>query len=163
MIVKPTRIQYYKNSLQVKSASLIDQIVTNLFDYECLSGNLQYSDSDHYATFAIFNSYKDECTSATNDVMRRNLNKVDDSKLKDDFNVCYNWDELVFREPNLDIATENLNNCITELKVFFLHICWIYKSGPEKILDKNDVSEKQKTDDFFVRGRGCKSEAVLRK
>ena len=48
-------------------------------------------------------------------------------------------------------------------KVFFKHICWIYKSGPEKILDKNDVSEKQKTDDFFVRGRGCKSEAVLRK
>ena len=46
----------------------------------------------------------------------------------------------------------------------FLRICWIYKSGPEKILDKNDVGEKQKTEEFFWGvGGGCKGEVVLRK
>ena len=115
LIFKPTRIQYCKNSLQVKSASLIDQIITNMFEYECTSGNLQYADSDHYATFAIFTSYKDDPPSVTSDIYRRNLNKVDEDKLLNDFNNGYNWEDLIFNEPNLDNATENLNNCITEL------------------------------------------------
>ena len=42
LIFKPTRIQFYKDSLQVKSATIIDQIMTNLFAYECTSGNLFY-------------------------------------------------------------------------------------------------------------------------
>ena len=47
-----------------------------------------------------------------------------------------------------------VNNTSLEMSLevelrFFLRICWIYKSGPEKILDKNDVGEKQKTKEFF--------------
>ena len=57
MIFKPTRIQYYKDSLQIRSATLIDQILTNMFSLDCISGNIIYPDSDHLATFVIFSQY----------------------------------------------------------------------------------------------------------
>ena len=53
-IFKPTRIQYYKNSLQVRSATLIDIIASNLHENECKAGNLESPDSDHFATFTVF-------------------------------------------------------------------------------------------------------------
>ena len=104
LIFKPTRIQFHKNSLQVKSATIIDQIITNLFSYECTSGNIAYPDSDHYATFAIFNTYRQDTNTKKPDVFRRDMHKVDKANLNDD---CYaiDWDTLVFNEDNLDCAT----------------------------------------------------------
>ena len=113
LIFKPTRIQYYKNSLQIKSATLIDQIITNLFEYECTAGNLLYSDSDHHATFAIFNNYTDSVREDL-DIYRRQISKINEEALLDDFNSL-NWNELVYYESNLDVATENLNKSIVEL------------------------------------------------
>ncbi len=115
LIFKPTRIQHHKNSLQVKSATLIDQIITNLFPYECTSGNLLYPDSDHHATFAIFNTYREDNNSSNVDMYRRYVHKVDQENLIEDFNTLYDWENLIFNECNLDTATENLNNCIQEL------------------------------------------------
>ena len=114
LIFKPTRIQYYKNSLQVKSATLIDQIMTNLFAYECTSGNLHYPDSDHYATFAIFEGYRNEEGIKTDEIYRRKMNKVDEQKLLQDFNA-FNWDTLVYQENNIDTVVDNVNTCIQEL------------------------------------------------
>ena len=114
LIVKPTRIQYHKDSLQVKSASLIDQIITNLFEYECIAGNLWYPDSDHCATFSIFKDYKMASMCESPEILRRNLNNIDDNKLMNDFNEI-NWDELVYSEPDLDAATENLQKSIVKL------------------------------------------------
>ncbi len=115
LIFKPTRIQFHKNSLQVKSATIIDQIITNLFAYECTSGNISYPDSDHYATFAIFNTYREDSNNTDKvDLYRRDLHKVDKSSLIDDFDAK-DWDTLVYNEDNLDCATENLNECLQEL------------------------------------------------
>ena len=113
LIFKPTRIQYHKNSLQVKSASLIDQIVTNLFQYDCKSGNLHYPDSDHFANFVIFESYKNKSLRSEVPLMIRQVNRVNEEKLNSDFS-SYNWESLVYNEPNLDKAVENLSNSIQE-------------------------------------------------
>ena len=115
MIFKPTRIQYYKDSLQIRSATLLDQIMTNLFSYNCKSGNLNYPDSDHLATFAIFSQYHD--TENTDCVGKkvRIIKNIDKDKLVDEFSNAYNWNTLVYNEPNLDVATENLSNCIQTL------------------------------------------------
>ena len=114
LIFKPTRIQYYKNSLQIKSASLIDQIITNLFDYECQAGNLHYPDSDHYATFAIFKDYRDSPVMDNTDIYFRRLSNVNEQTLINDFHNV-DWDQIVYNEPNLDKATENLSITVQEL------------------------------------------------
>ena len=74
MIFKPTRIQYHKDSLQIKSATLIDQIITNLFSYNCKSGNISYPDSDHYANFLVVESYKKEVNPIVGKKIRLNKN-----------------------------------------------------------------------------------------
>ena len=114
LIMKPTRIQYHKNSLEVKSASLIDQVITNLFEYVCTAGNLLYPDSDHFATFAIFEGYTDHDRNLTEDVYRRNLNYINDAKLTEESNSI-NWDQLVYFEANLDTATKNLDDTLLNL------------------------------------------------
>ena len=44
----------------------------------------------------------------------------------------------------------------SEFLLSFFMDGWIYKSGPGKSFEKNYVGKKQKTDEFFVRGRGCR-------
>ena len=60
VIFKPTRIQNYKDSLQIRSATLIDQILTNLFSYDFKSGDILYPDSYQFATFSTIPSYHDK-------------------------------------------------------------------------------------------------------
>ena len=113
MIFKPTRIQHYKDSLQIKSATLIDQIITNLFQYECKSGNLLYPDSDHFANFMIVESFKSAAT--VSDIKKIRLTKnIDDDKLTKDFRLL-DWNRLVYCEPDLDTAVENLSEALQEL------------------------------------------------
>ena len=116
MIFKPTRIQYHKNSLQVKSATIIDQIITNLFTFECTSGNLFYPNSDHHATFVVFNSYLDSATNVNDETQkRRYLHTIDNTELLNNFEHNYDWNELIYNEQNLDIATDNLTSTLQEL------------------------------------------------
>ena len=56
-VFKPTRIEHYKDSIQVRSMSLIDQISSNLMNYKCKSGNLYYSASDHFPNFLIVENF----------------------------------------------------------------------------------------------------------
>ncbi len=113
-IFKPTRIEYYKNSLQVRSATLIDIIASNFHELKCTSGNISYPDSDHYATFINVSNFLENISTQKNEVYRRNIREVNAEKLYDDFNGI-NWNILVFNEPNLDTAVENLVNSLEDL------------------------------------------------
>ena len=114
LILKPTRIQYHKNSLQVRSATLIDQIISNILTHNCKTGNLSYPNSDHYATFAIYESYKSNAQSKIETHNIRKLGNIDNCKLVEDFNST-DWDTLIFNQCDLDIAVENLDGRIQEL------------------------------------------------
>ena len=114
-ILKPTRIQYYPNSLQIKSATLIDHISSNLYENVCHAGNLFYSDSDHFGNFVIFENYFKQSgrNKNTEPQMRRYLNKIDNEKLRDDMN-SYDWYQDVCNDDlELNSCTANL---ITNLK-----------------------------------------------
>ena len=106
-IFKPTRIQYHKNSLQVKSATIIDIIASNLHEYECTSGNILYPDSDHHATFVSFSNFLENSTVKKPDVYRRNIKDIDLDALDIEFGNI-DWNNLVFNEPNLDKAVDNM-------------------------------------------------------
>ena len=45
----------------------------------------------------------------------RKLKNIDTDKLVEEFSYAYNWDTLVYHEPDLDVAAENLSTCIQEL------------------------------------------------
>ena len=116
-IFKPTRIQYYENSLQIKSASIIDQVMTNMLSYEYKSGNLHYPDSDHHGTFIMFENYLDpECIDESDDMnfYKRRINTIDEDDLLNDFD-SYDWNTLIYNECNIDKAVDNLVNSIEEL------------------------------------------------
>ena len=108
-IFKATRISYYKESLQVKSATLIDQISSNLAAFECSSGNLYYPDSDHFPCFVIFHDVFERRAGkvASKPIYRRNLKKIDTDQLQADATEV-DWNKLVINEPNLNTACSNL-------------------------------------------------------
>ena len=108
-IFKPTRITYYKNSLEIKSATLIDQIASDLYKYECKSGNIHYPNSDHCASYVIFKNFFKDNKLEKPVKFYRNFKKIDEKKLNED---CYNidWCERVFDEPNIDFCFENITS-----------------------------------------------------
>ena len=48
----------------------------------------------------------------------RLLNRIDQNKLNDDFKL-YDWDTLVYNEPNLDTTVKNLSSCIQEIHYYY--------------------------------------------
>ena len=113
-IFKPTRIQYFKKSLQVRSATLIDIIASNVHENECRAGNLQYPDGDHFATFKIFHKYFNRDRNIEKEaIYKRKLDAVDSNNLTCDFNEI-NWNNLVYNEPDLDKAVNNLVNSLED-------------------------------------------------
>ena len=72
--------------------------------------------------------------------------------------IYYKGEPILLNRGDLKFGKKSIR-----AKVYFLRICWINKSGPEKKFEINDVGEKQKTDKFFVISRGCKGEAAFRK
>ena len=117
-ILKPTRVQYYPNSLQVKSATLIDHIASNLMEYVCYSGNLFYSNSDHFGNFVIFENFFNQSRKRKdlNPQLKRYLNKIDDNKLRNDINSL-DWLGNVCND-NLD-----LNSCSRNLITNIQDLC----------------------------------------
>lgn len=113
-IFKPTRIQYHKNSLQIRSATIIDLIVSNLYESQCTSGNILYPDSDHFATFVSFPNLLDNSSNRIPDIYRRNINTVNVDTLINDFHNI-EWNTLVLDEPNIDNAVDNLLNSLDNL------------------------------------------------
>ena len=85
-IFEPSRIQFYKDSLQVKSMTLIDQIISNLLHIKCKSGNIDYPYSDHYGNFTIFENFFSVTSDINNDnLYRRNFNNINHEQLIFDF------------------------------------------------------------------------------
>ena len=104
-VYKPTRITHFKNSLQIKSASLIDQIVSNLYEYHCKSGNLYYSDSDHFPSFLIVKNMTKRHRHKNKKCMIRKMKSINQADLDNDFDKI-NWYELVQQENNIDKCFE---------------------------------------------------------
>ena len=162
-IFLPTRIEHYKNSLQVKSATIIDQIITNLFALDYSSGNLFYPDSDHYANFVIFPTYFDTISETDNEIYyRRFFNNINEDEIHEDIDN-YDWDKLVYNEPNLDTASDNLTNKIVDLadkhapltkvpnrKMKYCHKPWI---------DKELLLEIKLKNKLYRKARKCPTEA----
>ena len=158
-IFKPTRIQYYKNSLQVRSATLIDIIASNLHENECQSGNLEYPDSDHFATFTVFKKLfisSNELPEKV-DVYKRKIDTVDSNSLIQDFNN-YDWNNLVYDVLDVDTAVDNLVNSLEELldihapltkiptrKVKYCFKPWIDKELQDLIHTKNRLFNEKKS------------------
>ena len=110
-ILKPTRIEYYKNSLQVRSATLIDHVCSNLLELNCTAGNLYYSDSDHFANFVIFDDFfvKMQKTQQKDNIPTMRLfNKVNNDSLLHDINSIDWFDKVCNDELDLNSCTTNL-------------------------------------------------------
>ena len=107
-VFKPSRIEYFKNSLQVRSATLIDQICSNLIRYSCISGNLFYPDSDHFPNFLIVKDFiKNTNVSPQHKLYRRNFKNIDNEQLNNDIDNI-NWYTKVVTETNIDKCFENI-------------------------------------------------------
>ena len=155
-IFKPTRITYYKDSLQIKSMSIIDQIISNLLPYDCNAGNLFYPDSDHYANFVFVKDFLVSKVAKNENVYRRHFNNVNLENLNNEFENK-DWTKLVYNEPNLDRATENVTNIIDDLlekyvplekvpkrKIKYCQKPWIDKEMLKTIKRKNKMFTKYK-------------------
>ena len=117
-ILKPTRIQYYANSLQIRSATLIDQICSNLHEFNCTAGNLYYSNSDHFGNFVIFENvfnFKNYSKQTCEPIYRRNFSKIDNEKLVHDMNSIDWSSDVCCEDLDLNECTENLINHIQDL------------------------------------------------
>ena len=106
-IFKPTRITYYKNSLEIKSATLIDQIASNLYKYDCVSGNIHYPNSDHCASYVVYKDFFKNNKFDKQVKEYRNFKKINTEALNDD---CINidWNSKVYQEANIDTCFENI-------------------------------------------------------
>ena len=158
-INKPTRIQYKPNSLMVHSATIIDHVFSNMYEYPCASGNLLYPDSDHYATVLSVSNFfakKSFKNPSSEPLLKRNLSKISVEDLHRDFNDL-DWASTVY-DPSLDIhsATSNLIDNITMLcdkhapmkpvprrKVVYIHKPWISSEILSLIIRKNKLAEKK--------------------
>jgi len=154
-IYKPTRVEFYKDSLQVRSLSLIDHIHSNLFEFECTSGNLYYPDSDHYANFVVFRNFGQK-NKNENLIYRRNFKLIDEELLIDDFKNI-DWITQVYNEPNLDTAASNIVknienlldkhaplNKLSKRKSKYCHKPWITARILTEIRNKNKIYRQYK-------------------
>ena len=158
-ITKPTRIAYYKNSLQIRSATLIDHICSNILDTDCIAGNFYYAESDHFPNFVLFEDYFDryEPINTKKEIYRRNTSKIDKESLFNDMEDI-NWYNLVCNdEIDLDSAVNNLfdnlqNLCdkhapkvkVSKRKMKYCHKPWIDSDLLNIIRCKNDMYRKMK-------------------
>ena len=87
-------------------------------EYVCYSGNLFYSNSDHFGNFVIFENFFNQSRKRKdlNPQLKRYLNKIDDNKLRNDINSL-DWLGNVCND-NLD-----LNSCSRNLITNIQDLC----------------------------------------
>ena len=90
-----------------KSATLIDNILINHFEYKCISGNITSFISDHLPQFVIFENFKEN-----------NITKNDNQTVFRDFkNLNMNAFDKDLSVIDLSLATENIDTDLS-LKTF---------------------------------------------
>ena len=77
-ILQPTR-------LACSSATIIDNIFTNYFDYQLLGGNLLLNISEHLSQFLLLNKLSAHVKSCT--YYKPNFSQFDEQKFTDDFDT----------------------------------------------------------------------------
>ena len=106
-ILKPTRIQHFPDSLQIRSATLIDHICSTIAELNCTAGNLYYSNSDHFPNFVIFDDFFNPARHKVTDTPSvRLLKNIDNDKLVEDMNSIH-WNDDVCND-NLDLNTSSV-------------------------------------------------------
>ena len=164
-ITKPTRIAYYKNSLQIKSATLIDHICSNILDTDCISGNFYYADSDHFPNFVLFEDFfqKKPLNNTMKDLYRRNTSKINQDSLYNDMNDIDWYSNVCNDNIDLDTAVGNLFDDVQKLcdkhapkvkvsnpKSKYCYKPWIDKELVRLIKHKNCMYRKMKKLPSFV-------------
>lgn len=151
----PTRITFHKNSPILKSASLLDHIFSNLYEYECYSGNLKYEHSDHFGNFLIVKNVFLSKKTPKNPVLRRNYKQFDLINFENDFDKI-DWNQNVLHEQNLDTCFENIITETEKLldshlplsemshrKVKYIHKPWIDRYLLNEIRIQNNLYSKK--------------------
>ena len=112
-----------------KSDTLIDNIFTNHYNPDTVSGNLTVSISDHLPSFAIFPNSKMKHVPKRHNIYKRdfsNLKEDDYANIKNEFNEI-DWDKLLQYEKN---------DADFSFNIFFQTL--------EKIIDKYFPHKKQR-------------------
>lgn len=156
-ILKPTRIQYYANSLQVRSATLIDHISSNFIENKCTAGNLYFSNSDHFGNFVIFEKVFNVKRTPKAPPLRRLYSKIDQNSLVQDINSI-DWEgDVCNNELEIEECTKNMIDNIQALcdkhapltkcsnrKTKYCNKPWIDKELVKQIMLKNKLYRKMK-------------------
>ena len=93
-ILQPTR-------LTCSSATVIDNIFTNYFDYELLGGNLLLNISDHLSQFLLLNKLSVDMKSCTYYEVMHILSQFDELKFINDFDTM-DWSNIHDDKTDLD-------------------------------------------------------------
>ena len=100
-----------------------------MHEYVCVAGNLQYPNSDHYGTFTIHKNFCTQSINSKKTVLLRNIKAINHDSLNSGFNNI-NWENLVYNEQNLDLAS---NNTISSLETLLDTHAPLYKLPSRKI------------------------------
>ena len=157
-INSPTRVQYNTKSNTLYFATLIDQIFSNLAEYECIAGNILYADSDHYANFLSVSKLKDNHAAKRvhHPLYKRNYSSIDVDLLLGDFNnVDWNINVLnkniTLNEAVLNFTAQLDILCdkhaplkkVPKRKVNYIYKPWITKQILPYIIAKNKLATKR--------------------
>ena len=152
-ILKPTRIQHFTDSLQIKSATLIDHICSTLLEFNCTAGNLYYSNSDHFPNFVLFDDFFSTSRHKVTDTPTiRLLKNIDNDKLVEDVNSIHWNDDVCNDNLDLNTCTKNFSDHLLKLcnkhapkvsiskrKAKYSFKPWIDKELLKMILEKNSL------------------------
>ena len=153
----PTRVQFGTDNISVRSATIIDHIFSNLSEYNCISGNIVYPDSDHFANFLCVSNILDHNTlrsSYTNTIYKRNYTNINVDNLVHDFNQL-DWDsDVLNNDITIDDSTSNLIRNLSSLcdehaplkhvpyrKVKYIDKPWITRDILPYIIAKNKMAK----------------------
>jgi len=132
MILLPTKIN-------TSADTLIDNIFTNYFNPNVISGNLTSSISDHLPSFAIFPISLNDSIPKKHNIFKRdfrNLKKPEDlEQFKNEF-TSKDWQEILqISQKDVDISFDNFYDTFTEI---------LDKHAPLKRMKNKDLKGKIK-------------------
>ena len=129
---------FLPTEISKKSDTTIDNIFTNYYNPNTISGNLTISISDHLPSFTIFPISKSKHSHKKQNVFRRDLSKLkeeDYSNIKNDLNAV-KWDELLLYDKNdVNFSFNTFFKTVEEI---------IDEYCPQEEMSKRELKNKQK-------------------